>query len=123
MQFTEFGKQDGKTLLLLPGTACTWQLNFKNVVDELAEKYHIIAVNYDGFEGNPTVIFTDVPAVTEKIENYILEKHNGRVDGAYALLWEAALWGCLFRENAFTLITVSSALLIWTREENSLPAC
>ena len=22
MQFTEFGKRDGKTLLLLPGTAC-----------------------------------------------------------------------------------------------------
>ena len=28
MQFTEMGKQDGKTLLLLPGTACTWQINF-----------------------------------------------------------------------------------------------
>jgi hypothetical protein len=82
MQFTEMGKTDGKTLLL-PGTACTWQLNFKNVIDELADKYHIIAVNYDGFEGDPNVLFTDVPTVTEKIENYILEKHNGHVDGAY----------------------------------------
>lgn len=83
MQFTEMGKTDGKTLLLLPGTACTWQLNFKNVIDELADKYHIIAVNYDGFEGDSNVLFTDVPTVTEKIENYILEKHNGHVDGAY----------------------------------------
>ncbi len=83
MQFTEFGNPDGKTLLLLPGTACTWQLNFKNVADELAEKYHIIAVNYDGFEGDPAVVFTDVPAVTRKIEDYLLEKHGGRVDGAY----------------------------------------
>jgi hypothetical protein len=83
MQFEEFGKQEGKTLLLLPGTACTWQLNFKNVVDELAGKYHIIAVNYDGFEGDPHVLFTDMSTVTEKIEGYILEKHGGRVDGAY----------------------------------------
>ena len=83
MQFTEFGKQEGKTLLLLPGTACTWQLNFKNVVDDLAAKYHIVAVNYDGFEGDPNVLFTDVPTVTEKIEDYILEHHGGRVDGAY----------------------------------------
>ncbi len=83
MQFTEMGKKDGKTLLLLPGTACTWQLNFKHVVDQLAAKYHIIAVNYDGFEGDPSVIFTDVPTVTEKIEAYILENHGGRVDGAY----------------------------------------
>ena len=83
MQFSEFGRPDGNTLLLLPGTACTWQLNFKNVVDELAEKYHVIAVNYDGFEGDPQVIFTDMLTVTAKIEAYILEKHGGRVDGAY----------------------------------------
>ena len=83
MQFTEFWNQEGKTLLLLPGTACTWQLNFKNVVDDLAAKYHIITVNYDGFEGDPNVLFTDVPTVTEKIEDYILEHHGGRVDGAY----------------------------------------
>ena len=42
MDFREFGNQSGKTLLLLPGTACTWQLNFKNAIDDLAEKYHII---------------------------------------------------------------------------------
>ena len=99
MQFTEFGKQDGKTLLLLPGTACTWQLNFKNVVDELAEKYLIIAVNYDGFEGNPTVIFSSVPAVTEKIENYILEKHNGRVDGAYGSSLGGSFVGLLIQRK------------------------
>ena len=83
MQFTEFGKADGKTLLLLPGTACTWQLNFKNVADELAEKYHLIAVNYDGFEGDRAFVFPDMLTVTEKIEDYLLEKHGGRVDGAY----------------------------------------
>jgi hypothetical protein len=31
MDFREFGDPNGKTMLLLPGTACTWQLNFKNV--------------------------------------------------------------------------------------------
>lgn len=35
--------------------ACTWQLNFRNVADDLAAKYHIIAVNYDGFEGDPDI--------------------------------------------------------------------
>lgn len=39
MEFTEFGSKNGKTLMLLPGTACKWQFNFKNVVD------HIIDVN------------------------------------------------------------------------------
>lgn len=83
MQFTEMGNRDDKTLLLLPGTVCTWQLNFKNVLPELSERYHLIAVNYDGFEGDPNALFTDMTTVTEKIESYILEKHGGRVDGAY----------------------------------------
>lgn len=83
MEFTEFGNNSGKTLMLLPGTACKWQFNFKYVLNELAEKYHIIAVNYDGFEGDKTQVFTDMLTVTEKIENYILKHHGGRVDGAY----------------------------------------
>lgn len=40
MEFTEFGNKNGKTLMLLPGTACKWQFNFKYVLDELAEKYY-----------------------------------------------------------------------------------
>ncbi len=95
MQFTEFGKQNGKTLLLLPGTVCTWQLNFKNVIDELAEKYHIIAVNYDGFEGDPNRVFTDIPTVTAKIEDYILENHNGSVNGVYGSSLGGSIAGLL----------------------------
>ena len=99
MQFTEFGKQGGKTLLLLPGTACTWQLNFKNVLDELAGKYRLIAVNYDGFEGDPAVLFTDMLTVTEKIEDYILEKHGGRVDGAYGSSLGGSFVGLLIQRK------------------------
>lgn len=83
MQFTEMGKMDGKTMLLLPGTACTWQINFHTVVDQLAERYHLICVNYDGFDGDNSKHFTDMLTVTGKIEDYILKNHGGRVDGAY----------------------------------------
>ena len=108
MQFTEFGKQDGKTLLLLPGTACTWQLNFKNVADELAEKYHLIAVNYDGFEGDPEVVFPDMLTVTEKIEDYLLEKHGGRVDGAYGSSLGGSFVGLLIQRKR---VRIDHALL------------
>ena len=83
MQFTEMGPEDGKTLVLLPGTACTWQINFSRVIDELARRYRLICVNYDGFEGDPAICFTSVPEVCEKIEDYLIEHHGGRVDGAY----------------------------------------
>ena len=86
-------------MLLLPGTACTWQLNFKNVVDELAKKYHVIAVNYDGFEGDPNVIFPDMLTVAEKIEDYILEKHGGHVDGAYGSSLGGSFVGLLIQRK------------------------
>lgn len=99
MDFREFGNQSGRTLLLLPGTACTWQLNFKNVIDDLAERYHVIAVNYDGFEGDPDVVFTDMLTVTEKIEEYIIKNHGGRVDGAYGSSLGGSFAGLLIQRK------------------------
>ena len=81
MEFTETGLQNGKTLMLLPGTACDYQTNFGAVLDRLGEKYHLICVNYDGFDGSDTV-FPDMITVTEKIEAYVNEKHGGRLGGA-----------------------------------------
>lgn len=81
MKFVEMGLKAGKTLMLLPGTCCDYQTNFGSVIDNLEAKYHLICVNYDGFDGSDT-IFPDMITVTEKIERYILENHGGRLDGA-----------------------------------------
>ncbi len=81
MQFDEKGNMKGKTLMLLPGTACDYQVNFGAVLDKLGEKYHLICVNYDGFDGTGSV-FPDMMTVTEKIEEYIKENFSGRIDGA-----------------------------------------
>ena len=99
MDFREYGNLGGRLLLLCPGTACTWQLNFKNVAEDLARRYRVIAVNYDGFEGDPNVVFTDMRTVTEKIENYILRNHGGRVDGAYGSSLGGSFVGLLIQRK------------------------
>lgn len=71
----------GKTLMLLPGTCCDWQSNFGSVIDDLKEKYHLICVNYDGFDGS-NLIFPGMITVTEKIEKYITDYFGGHIDGA-----------------------------------------
>ena len=81
MKIEEMGNMGGKTLMLLPGTCCDWQTNFGSVLDNLSEKYHLICVNYDGFDGSDS-IFVDEIIETEKIEQYIIDNHNGHVDGA-----------------------------------------
>ncbi len=82
MEFVEFGKENKKTFMLMPGTGCRWQFNFKNVIDELSKNYHVICVNYDGFDGSGEK-FTDMITVTEKIEEYIKENFDGRIDAVY----------------------------------------
>ena len=42
MRFDEMGNMNGKTLMLLPGTACDYQTNFGAVLDRLGKKYHLI---------------------------------------------------------------------------------
>ena len=99
MTFEERGNVLGKTLMLLPGTCCDWQSNFSNVIDRLGEKYHLILVNYDGFDGSDK-IFPDMITVTEKIEKYIKEKHGGRLDGALGSSLGSSFVGQLvMREN------------------------
>ena len=99
MQFAEMGDSAGKTLMLLPGTACDYQTNFGAVMERLGEKYHLICVNYDGFDGSDT-IFPDMITVTEKIERYVKEKHGGRLDGAIGSSLGSSFVGQLIqREN------------------------
>jgi len=99
MQFVEMGNLSGKTLMLLPGTACDYQTNFGTVLDQLGKKYHLICVNYDGFDGCGS-IFPDMIRVTEKIETYIQEKHGGHLDGAIGSSLGSSFVGQLIqREN------------------------
>ncbi len=81
MQFEEIGNMSGKTMMLLPGTCCDWQTNFSTVLDRLSAKYHLICVNYDGFDGSDN-IFPDMITEIEKIEKYIIENHEGKLDAA-----------------------------------------
>ena len=99
MQFDEMGNKSGKTLMLLPGTACDYQTNFAAVLDRLKEKYHLICVNYDGFDDSDSV-FPDMITVTEKIEKYIKEHFDGRIDGAIGSSLGSSFVGQLIqREN------------------------
>ena len=99
MQFNEMGNMKGKTLMLLPGTACDYQTNFGAVLDRLAGKYHLICVNYDGFDGSGSV-FPDMITVTGKIERYLRDHFGGKIDGAVGSSLGGSFVGQLIqREN------------------------
>ncbi|WP_010243956.1 hypothetical protein [Acetivibrio cellulolyticus] len=99
MKVTEFAQENKKTMLLLPGTACSWEINFGNVLGELKKNYHLICVNYDGFDGDATKEFSNMLDATEKIEDYIIEHHGGKVDGAYGSSLGGSFVGLLIQRN------------------------
>ena len=99
MQFDEMGNRSGKTLMLLPGTACDYQTNYATVLERLGEKYHLICVNYDGFDGSDR-IFPDMITVTEKIEQYIKDNYDGKIGGVIGSSLGSSFVGQLIqREN------------------------
>ena len=99
MKYEEIGNQEGKTLLLLPRANCTCRINFFFVLDALAEKYRLILVDYDGLEGERGRSFTDIPTVAKKIEDYVIENYDGRVDGVYGCALGASVVCCLLMND------------------------
>ena len=82
MKISEFGTENNKTIMLLPGTSCTWEINFDMLLKPLSDKYHVICVNYTGFDGG-TELFDTQTKETERIEKYILEHFDGHLDAVY----------------------------------------
>ena len=78
MKFEEFGTENEKTLMLLPGTGCTWQINFGAVKEELEKKYHLICVNYDGFDGDKT---PNVPTINVVVDMVAPQRRIAKIIG------------------------------------------
>ena len=98
MTFYETGIGNGKTILLLPGTCCNWQVNFNAVLPFLSQEYHVIAVNYDGFDGAGTEFTTMVEQIG-KIEDYIIQKHGGHIDIVYGSSLGGSFVGLLMQRR------------------------
>lgn len=79
MKFYEFGKENSKTIMLLPGNMMTHR-QFEKLVPMLEDKYHVITVSFDGFDETGKTTYTTAKKQAEKIAAFIRSKLNGRID-------------------------------------------
>ena len=84
MNFKTFGKEGAPPLMLIPGLGVSYEI-FLPLIDILKDKFHIIAVQVDGFTLGSYTEFTSVDDQAIQVSNYIKEKFNGRIDIAYGL--------------------------------------
>ena len=98
MKYYEWGKHHEKTIMLLPGTCCNVKSNYSQVIPMLEKYYHVIGVDYDGFDGKGTK-FPDMLTVTQKIEEYVAQKLNGSLNIVYGSSLGGSFAGLLVQRN------------------------
>ena len=83
MEIKHFGKQNGKTILLLHGNLMCWR-QFEDVIPLLEPDFSVYAVSFDGFDGTGETTYTTAQAQAEKLEEFLLRELHGRLDVLFA---------------------------------------
>ena len=84
MDFRTFGKEDGPSLLLIPGLGVSIEI-FLPLVGLLEDRFHIIAAQVDGFTLGVHSQFTSVDDQAAQVIAHVKENYDGRLDCAYGL--------------------------------------
>lgn len=98
MEVQEFGKQNSRKIMLLPGNMMSWR-QFETVIPLLEKQYHVIAVSTDGYDDTGKTTFTTAEAMAEKLEQYIKEEQDGAIDLVLGESMGGATAGMLFHRQ------------------------
>ena len=98
MEVFEFGKENSRKIILIPGNMMSWR-QFEGVIPLLEADCHVIAVSTDGYDGTGESTFTTSEASAEKLETYIRDKLGGHVDLVFGESFGCATAGTLFHRR------------------------
>lgn len=103
MLFDEYGEKGKPTLLALHGMLMTGSTLFE-MLKPLEKDCRLIIPTMDGmYEGSPT--FTSFAEQCRKIEEYIKENHDGKIDGIYGISQGATVLSQLLARNNLDIKT------------------
>ena len=84
MNFRTLGNKAAPTLMLIPGLGVSYEI-FLPLIGLLEDRFHIIAVEVDGFTLDRHTDFTSVDDQARRIVEYVKEHHAGHLDVTYGL--------------------------------------
>ncbi|MBR4135224.1 MAG: alpha/beta hydrolase [Bacteroidales bacterium] len=84
MDFKFFGQEGLPTLLLIPGLGVSYEI-FLPLIRQVEERFHILAVQVDGFTLEKKTRFTSVDDQASQVIRYVKSNCGGRLDCAYGL--------------------------------------
>ena len=84
MNFKTLGNIGAPALLLIPGLGVSYEI-FRPLIGMLEDRFHVIAVQVDGFTLNRHTEFTSIDDQARQVVEYINESLGGHLDIAYGL--------------------------------------
>lgn len=99
MKFYTFGARKNPAILLLPGTCCTWNANFGEVIPLLERRFFVVCASYDGFDESEDTVFPDMLTETQRIEEYITAEFNGEIHAVYGCSLGGSFVGLLVQRK------------------------
>lgn len=95
MEIKEFGKENRKKIMLIPGTMMCWK-QFEPIIPLLQKDYHVIAVSTDGFDGSKETTFTTAEESADQLAGYINEHLGGSIQLVFGESFGSASAAALF---------------------------
>ena len=102
MNFRTFGKDEAPVLMLIPGLGVSYEI-FLPLVDLLKEKFHVIAVEIDGFTIGVHTEFTSIDDQARQVTEYIKGYHSGSICCAYGLSLGGKILSRILERNEVTI--------------------
>ena len=102
MDFKTFGKEGTPTIMLIPGLGVSYEI-FMPLIEMLEERFHIIAVQIDGFTLGSNTEFTSIDDQAIQVINYIQEIHSGKLDIVYGLSLGGKIVSRVLERNSTTI--------------------
>ena len=84
MNFRTFGNTTAPTLMLIPGLGVSYEI-FLPLIELVQDRFHVIAVEVDGFTLDRYTDFTSVNDQARQIVEYVREHHGVHLNVAYGL--------------------------------------
>lgn len=102
MNFRLFGKEEGATLLLIPGLGVSYEI-FLPLIGLLEERFRIVAVEVDGFVLGKHTRFTSIDDQAAQVVDYVKAHHGGHIDCAYGLSLGGKVLSRVLERNEITI--------------------
>ena len=97
-----FGNEDGPSLMLLPGLGVSYEI-FLPLISLLKNRFHIVAVEVDGFILGEHSRFTSIDDQAGQAIEYVKEHFDGRLDCAYGLSMGGKILSRMLERDEITI--------------------